>query len=228
MAKRRAIGYVRVSTTEQVNGFGLDVQRQAIKRYCKDHSFTLASILADEGQSGSNGLEARQGLATALALIEGGEPASLVVYRLDRLARDLRLQLTVIEQLERAGHQVVSVTEPDVDGPDELRDLIRNLLGSIAQYERALIRGRMMAGKAAKIAKGGYGGGRPRFGYSAKDKALVPEDKEQETLSRVYQLRSEGLSLRQIAFQLEAEGRKPKGGGRWHPVTIARVLERSP
>jgi DNA invertase Pin-like site-specific DNA recombinase len=63
----------------------------------------------------------------------------------------------------------VSTSEPDIDGPDELRELIRNILGSVAGYERAVIRGRMMAGKAAKVASGGYGGGRPPFGSNPSE-----------------------------------------------------------
>ena len=48
------------------------------------------------------------------------------------------MQLTVTDRLDKAGARVLSTSEPDVDGPDELRDLIRNILVSIAAYERAL------------------------------------------------------------------------------------------
>ena len=84
-----------------------------------------------------------------------------------------------------------------------------------------------MAGKAAKVAQGGYGGGRPRFGCQAKDRALAPEPAEQETADRVRQLRADGLSYRQIASTLEAEGRRPKQGERWHPNTVRRIVERT-
>ena len=72
---------------------------------------------------------------------------------------------------------MLSTSEPDVDGPDELRDLIRNILGSIAAYERAVIRGRMMAGRRAKAAEGRYIGGIPRFGYSTVDGELVADER---------------------------------------------------
>ncbi len=228
MTQRKVIGYVRVSTQEQTaEGFGLEVQRQAIARYCGEHKLHLVTMLADEGQSGSNGLEARQGLAQALGLIETGQAAALVVYRLDRLARDLLVQETVMARMREAGAEVLSVAEPDVDSDDPTRVLVRHVLGAISQYERALIRGRMMAGKAAKVAKGGYGGGRPRFGCAVKDRALVPEPSEQETVRRVHELRDEGLSLRRIASRLAAESRQPKTGTTWHPTQVARILERT-
>lgn len=103
-----------------------------------------------------------------LARIERHEASTLVVYRFDWLARALLVQLTVTDRLGKVGAQVVSRKEPDIDGPDELRELIRNILGSVAGYERAVIQGWMVAGKAQKVAKGGYGGSRPPFGPSVR------------------------------------------------------------
>ena len=175
----RAIGYIRVSTTEQVSGFGLDVQEKAIRDYCKANRLRLVAVYRDEGQSGSNGLEDRVGLAEALAALKAGDAQSLVVYRLDRLARDLILQETTVERLKDQGTPVVSASEPDLDTAtdDPTKVLIRQIVGAVGQYERAVIRGRMMAGKAAKVAKGGYGGGRPAYGYKAIGGALVPNGK---------------------------------------------------
>jgi DNA invertase Pin-like site-specific DNA recombinase len=228
MAKAKALGYVRVSTDEQaIKGHGLDIQRRAIRDYCKASGLQLVDIVADEGLSGSNGLDNREGLATLLARIERHEASVLVVYRLDRLARKLYVQLTVIERLEKANARVVSVSEPDVDGPDELRELIRNILGSVAGYERAVIRGRMMAGRDAKVASGGYGGGRPPFGWRAENKELVPEPREQEVIALVRQLAEEGLSSRQIATRLEEAGHRPKVGAHWSSVQVLRIIQRT-
>lgn len=226
MANVKAIGYVRVSTQEQVTGFGLDVQRKAVRDYCKAQGLALVAMHADEGISGSNGLDTRQGLATALAVIERHEAGALVVYRLDRLARDLLVQETTIARLRAAGASVLSVTEPDIDSDDGTRVLVRQVLGAIGQYERTLIRGRMMAGKAAKVAGGGYGGGRPAFGYRAQDGGLVPDEREQACVALAKQLRSEGQSLRQIAAGLEGAGHRPKVGERWAPNQVRRILQR--
>ena len=81
MAKPKVIGYTRVSTSEQVEGFGLDVQEAAIRKYCKAEGLRLVALLTDQGQSGSNGLDDRLGLAEGLARIERGEATGLVVYR---------------------------------------------------------------------------------------------------------------------------------------------------
>lgn len=227
MGEPKALGYIRVSTTEQVKGFGLDVQRRAIRDYAKANGLDLLAVHCDEGISGSNGLDSREGLATALALIERHEASVLLVYRLDRLARDLLLQETTIARLRVAGGTVVSVTEADVDSEDGTKILIRQILGAVGQYERALIRGRMMAGKAAKMAGGGYGGGRPAFGYRAEVGGLVPDEREQEAVALALQLRADGLSLRAIGARLDESGHRPKLGARWQAAQVARVVARS-
>ena len=226
MAKVKAVGYVRVSTSEQVDGFGLEVQRAAIKRYTTENDLRLVRTFSDEGLSGSNGLDTRVGLAGVREMALAGEVKAVIIYRLDRLARDLGLQEMFMADMHRAGVEVLSVTEPDIDSEDGTRVLVRQMLGAIAQYERWTIRTRMMAGKVAKQAAGGYVGGRPRFGYVAKDGELVPDEREQEAVALARRLHNEGASLRQIATQLTDAGYAPKVGERWLPTQVARVLER--
>ena len=225
----RAIGYIRVSTTEQVSGFGLDVQEKAIRDYCKANRLRVVAVYRDEGQSGSNGLEDRVGLAEALAALKAGEAQSLVVYRLDRLARDLILQETTVERLKDQGTPVVSASEPDLDTAtdDPTKVLIRQIVGAVAQYERAVIRGRMMAGKAAKVAQGGYGGGRPAYGYKASGGSLVANDDEAAVVDTVTSMRSSGESYRAIALALSDSGITTRTGGAWNPNQVRRIARRA-
>ena len=88
-------------------------------------------VLADAGISGGNGLDSRRSLAEALARIEDHEATVLVVYRLDRLARDLLLQETIMERLGLGGGSVVSVSEPEIDSDDPTRILVRQVLGAL-------------------------------------------------------------------------------------------------
>lgn len=227
MARIRALGYVRVSTTEQLKGLGLDIQEEGIRDYAKANDLRLVEVHRDEGESGSNGLESRTGLAQALARLEDGEASVLVVYRLDRLARDLVLQETIIGRLGRTGAQVTSISEPDlgVGDADPTRTLVRHLLGAISQYEGAVIRARLVAGRAAKRARGGYAGGRPAFGYRAESAELVPDAREQEAIQQARRLRGKGHSLREVANELAKRGYKPKARGAvWHPTQVARLL----
>ena len=127
----------------------------ASREHCGAHRLDLLEIIGDEGISGASGLQGRPGLAEALRRIENHEASVLVLFRLDRLARDLLLQETVVERLRMSGASVISVSEPDVDSHEPTRILIRQVFGAISQYEKRLLKARMAAGMRLKAARGG-------------------------------------------------------------------------
>lgn len=221
----RAIGYVRVSSQEQRYGRGLGTQEAAIRAYCQQNGLRLVSVARDEAKSGSNGLDTRVGLADALHALEGGTASVLVVDDYSRLARDLILQETTIQQLAAAGVRVVSVTEPEGEGDQHTRDLIRQVLGAVNQYNRAVIRAKMEAGRARAVAEGRRGQGAPPYGYRAVGGTLVPVDEEQAVLGQLRRWQAEGLALAEMARRLNAEG-TPSRRGKWHPTSVSRALSR--
>jgi DNA invertase Pin-like site-specific DNA recombinase len=226
-AMPKVLGYIRVSSTEQIKGFGLEVQEDAIKAYCKANRVRLVDVLRDEGISGSNGLESRVGLAEALVRLKAGEASALVVYRMDRLARDLILQETLVERLRNEGTPVRSASEPDLDTntDDPTKILIRQIVGAVSQYERAVIRGRLQSGKKLKHQKGGFIGGRPPYGYQVINANLVPDPEEAITVGLVKTLHADGRSLREISVELERRDIHPRKGATWQPTTLKRILD---
>lgn len=226
----RAVAYIRVSTMEQVDGYGLDVQQQQVRECSKRVGFRLVATTRDEGVSGGLEVEERPGLAEALAMLEAGEANVLVVARLDRLARKLTIQEAALAHAWRHGARVWSCDIGEVlqDDPDDpMRTAMRQMAGVFAQLERGMIRARMREGRRRKAERGGYAFGSPAFGYHSQNGVLVPDEREQAALTRMVELQAEGLSLRQIADRLHEEGHRSKRGGRWHPQTVARVLERA-
>jgi DNA invertase Pin-like site-specific DNA recombinase len=222
----RVISYTRVSTEQQAEGYGLATQEQSIKGWAKTHSHKIVAAYSDEGISGSNGLDTRPGLAQAFRDLEAGQAEALVVYRLDRLARKLANQETWIARLESHGRKVISVTEPEY-GDDEMRAFVRQVLGAVSEYERAVIVKRMQAGRATKASRGGYAYGSPVFGTRSVNRELVLDESEAATVARIMELHASGQSTRQIAAQVNSEGRTSKRGGIWSSRTISRVIARS-
>jgi DNA invertase Pin-like site-specific DNA recombinase len=231
----KLVAYLRVSTDVQVEqGNGLDVQRRTIRAWAKTNGHRIVLWVADEGVSGSNGLEQREGLVEALSALQGRQIEGLVVYRLDRLARDSILREQLLREIARLGGRAFSTsdaeahdTDPNGDALDPSRRLIRQVLAAVSEYERAMIRLRMRAGKEAKRAKRGFIGGQVPLGFRAADGILVPDDDEQAALRRLLELRAEGLSLRAIGDRLLSEGHQPKRSDRWHPKVLAALLERA-
>jgi len=136
------IGYARVSTGEQDLAPQLDALRAA---GCAE--------LFEEHASGAS--RARPQLAAALARVRRGD--TLVVARIDRLARSLAHLLQVVEGLRARGAHFRSLADPiDTAGPSGV--LVLQMLGAVAEFERALIRERTKAGLRAAKARGRVGG----------------------------------------------------------------------
>jgi DNA invertase Pin-like site-specific DNA recombinase len=229
----KIVGYVRVSTSTQVeDGFGLAIQKTTVRDWCKANGHKLVTILCDEGISGAKELEDRPGLADALGMLRDKQAQGIVVPRLDRLARDLIVQETVLAEIRRVGGQVFSTSPAEAsyltDDPDDpSRKMIRQVLGAVAEYERSMVVLRLRNGRRRKAQMGGYASGAPAFGYEARDKTLVVSNEEHETVKRITDLRDSGASLREICSTLESEGRKSKrGSSRWQPMAVKRVLDR--
>jgi DNA invertase Pin-like site-specific DNA recombinase len=228
----RAVAYLRVSTARQAEGLGLEVQEAAIRLWARRHKVRISLVVRDEGRSGAADVIDRPGLAEALGHVEAGRAQAVVVARLDRIARDAILQEWIRAELVNRGAQLRSADEVEdvhlVAEPDNpTATLVRQILGAVSQYERAMIRLRMEAGKARKRDAGGYIGGQPRYGYRADGHDLVPNLEEQRQISRMRRWRREGKSLRDIADRLNDEGVPPARGDRWHPMTVGRVLDRA-
>lgn len=136
------IGYARVSTGEQT----LDPQRMELRA-------AGCAVIHEEHASGAD--RTRPALARLLATIRPGE--TLVVVRLDRLARSLSHLLQVIETLEARGAHFRSLGDP-IDTTTAQGKFSLQVMGAVAELERALIRERTKAGLRAARAQGRVGG----------------------------------------------------------------------
>jgi len=218
-----AIGYLRVSTDEQAeHGAGLAIQHEAIRAYCADQGIELAAVYADEGLSGKEGLDTRTGLADAIDQL--GTGTVLVIYRLDRLARDLMMQEALLADAWRTGAAVASCSATErvycqPDNPDDpARTLIRQVLGAVAAYERSVIAQRMRNGRRRKLAAVGYAGGSEPYGWT--------DDDERQVLADVDTMRLAGMTWQLIAAHLNYNGRHKRNGGRWTDREIQRAAAR--
>ena len=227
----RLVAYLRVSTDAQTEGLGLDVQKGAITEWADAHHHEIAAEFTDAGVSGSNGLDTRTGLADAFTSLRSGDADGIVVYRLDRLARDLIIQEQLLAEARQHGWAVFSTSASEAayledDPGDPSRKMIRQVLGAVAEYERSMIALRLHSGRARKAQRGGFAYGGPPYGYAALDGELVEVADEQATLSRIREMYNEGKSYRAMAETLTAEGVKPRRGRAWHPGVLTRLVGR--
>ncbi len=141
----RLIGYARVSTSGQELNLQLDALKQAGCK--KQHIFT-------DQVSGSKA--ERLGLAECLKELKKGD--TLIIWRLDRLGRSLRNLIDIVEQLQKRGVGFRSINDGGIDTTTASGEMIFNIFGTLAQFERRLIQERTQAGLTAARARGRKGG----------------------------------------------------------------------
>lgn len=225
LARTRVVAYVRVSTEKQADhGVSLDAQRAKVEAYAALYDLDLVTIEVDAGLSAKS-LD-RPALARALAMLEAGTADALLVVKLDRLTRSVRDLGELVDRYFASGRSsLISVSE-SIDTRTAAGRLVLNVLGAVSQWEREAIGERTAAALGHKRANGERVGQVPYGMRLAADGVRLETDPaEARVLELIRSLRAEGLSIRAIAARLDADG-IPARGGRWHPTTVARLLER--
>ncbi len=220
----KIVGYVRVSTDEQVrDGDSLDAQKGRIEAWAKAMDYSILHIEADEGISGKS-VTSRQGLQRAVE-IACSEGAALVVYSLSRLSRSTRDTLMLADTLDKSGADLVSLSER-IDTTSASGKMVFRMLAVLNEFERDQISERTSAILQHKKSKLEAYSPTP-YGYKKKGKRLFPCQTEQEVISEIFRLRKSGFSLRRIARSLNKKGIPAKKGGLWHPSAVYYILTNS-
>jgi site-specific DNA recombinase len=214
---KTAFAYLRVSGKGQVDGDGFDRQLLAIKKFAAQQGIKVVKVFREEGVSGTTDWEDRGAFVDMMALLLANGTRTVLVEKLDRLARDLMVQESILADMRKKGLELVSVSEPDLCGDDPSRVLMRQILGAFAQYEKAMIVAKLKGARQRMRTKDGRCEGRKPYGS---------REGEQEIVQRIRNMRKGGLPLAAIAELLNAE-KVPARAGEWHPTSVSRVLKRS-
>lgn len=160
--------YTRVSTSTQASeGFSIQAQEKELKAYAKKYDIEVYKVYTDAGKSGSN--TDRPAFQEMLSDAENGLFDIILIYKFDRLSRNLIDQELTIRQLKKVGVEVNSITE-------ESDTLIRQIRGAVSEDEVRKIVERSGMVKLSR-AKDGYHMGQSPFGYSiGEDKILYPNE----------------------------------------------------
>jgi site-specific DNA recombinase len=188
------VAYCRVSTEEQAaEGFSIDGQAEKLTAYAELHDLGEVTVIEDAGASGRN-LE-RPGLQQVLSMIERGHVRHLLVWRLDRLSRNLGDLIDLAETLGKADVALHSFTDR-LDLSSATGRMFYKLLGSFAQSYREQLAENVVMGMS-RAAREGKWTNRPKTGYALIGGELVPNG-DAEVVRRIFRLRAEGCSFSEI------------------------------
>src|SRR5213593_3180853 len=197
--------YTRVSTDHGLDQEfnSLDAQYDAASAYIKSQAhagWTLIRSRYDDGGY-SGGSTDRPALQQLLADIRARRIDVVMVYKVDRLTRSLADFAKLVELFDAHGVSFVSVTQ-QFNTTTSMGRLTLNVLLSFAQFEREVTGERIRDKIAASKRKGMWMGGVPPLGYDVRDRRLVVNEAEAETVRLIYQLYLEFDSVRLLQDEL--------------------------
>ncbi len=218
----RAVGYVRVSSDEQVeSGLGLSDQERAIRGWADANHAKLLTVYRDAGISG-----ARRDRPGLLALIEAAERRDfdvLIVNAQDRLSRDRLHMLLIMRSLRAAGIQLISTTQPFLDGSED-GDLMSGIIGELAEWERRKM-GRRQRDAKREAARQGYVLGDPPYGYRrGSNSVFAIVETEAAVVRESYQAYRAGSPAAAVAEWLNERGLRTRTGRLWSKSALHHIL----
>ena len=219
----KAVAYLRVSGASQINGEGFGRQLDTITAWAGAHDYQLVGTYREEAVSGKTGFEDRPAFMSMLADLLSNGCRTIIVERLDRLAREYRVQEQIVFSLMRKQIALISADTgeniTEAMNADPMKKAIVQMQGVFAELDKNMLVMKLGKARAKLRARGEYQGGYRAYGHTPGERNI---------LRMIWRLDSAGLSLRQIARELDQAGARPRSGARWQPSTLARLVQRAP
>ncbi len=223
--------YTRVSTEDQAReGTSLEVQREFLENYAKHQGWSIyypekGRIYEDDGYSGN--LSRRPALNKLLSHANQKKFDIVLVYKIDRFARNNRLLLNLVEDLDQRGIGFKSATE-SFDTVTAAGKMALSMLGTVAQFERDRIIERVFPGMIKGVERGNWQGARYSpygYFYNKQKKLLEVVPEEANVVKMIYTMYLSGQSTPQIAGYLYDKKYKTRSGGKFHTKLVADILK---
>jgi site-specific DNA recombinase len=208
-ARLRCAIYTRKSSEEglEQDFNSLDAQREACEAFVasqKREGWTLVSEMYDDGGFSGATME-RPAFQRLLSDVSTGKINVVVVYKVDRLTRSLSDFAKIVDIFDKHAVSFVSVTQ-QFNTTSSMGRLTLNILLSFAQFEREVTGERIRDKIAASKKKGMWMGGQPSLGYDVKDRKLVVNNREAETVRHIFRRYTELKSVQELKEDLDDAG----------------------
>ena len=185
----------RVSTEEQAEeGYSIEGQADKLRTYFELRDLGEVVVIVDPGRSGKD--MKRPGLHELLTAVEAGHVSHVIVWRLDRLSRNLGDLILLADRFGELGVALHSVSE-NLDLSSASGRMFYNILGTFAQYFREQLSENVRMGNERAIKEGRWIN-KPKTGYDLKDGALIP-NADAVRVQEAFRLRGQRLSYRTIS-----------------------------
>lgn len=222
---RKAIGYVRVSTEEQSKDgkFGIEVQTEGIKNYCRENNIFLQKIVVEKG----SGAKERPLMNELVFGADTTNPPFdlIVVFKNDRIARDMKLFFYYKYVLEKKCIKLECVQDQFSNGIEApIANLYDSMMQFVAEQERKNITMRTSSGRIAKAKKGGYAGGNIPYGYEAIEHKLEINQSEAKVVKLIFETYDNTDKVSESVKAVNELGYVSRNGKEFSYFTVRSIL----
>lgn len=216
------IGYCRVSTESQ--DISLDLQETKIKQYAELSDLENIVIMQDRA-SGKN--LNRPAMTEIINLVKTKKVSTIIIYKLDRLTRNISDLNNFIELCNKQNVALISIKD-SLDTKTASGRLVMNLLATVSQWERETIAERTSEALQQKKSNGTRYTNKAPFGFSFDSENNMVEDAtEQDVLKQMKNLRTAGLSYREIEAELKKQNIRNRNNGFYNNTFICKILKKA-
>ncbi len=221
-----AVGYIRVSTVGQAtDGVSLETQENKIRMYADLNDLDLVDVFVDAGLSGKS-IAGRPGIQSVLELVRTKKIEHVIIFKLDRLARNLKEACEVSDLMQKRGVALHSISEK-IDTGSATGKLFYHIISAMAEWERGIISERTVAALQTKKAKSERISGRSPYGYRFENGLVVEDASEQEVISIILRLTSEGHSITNIIAFLAHNGYTNRSGKAFGRAEVWKIQKQA-
>lgn len=218
------IGYTRMSSASNIGEDKDSVvrQRKAIQAHANRAGYKIAAWFDDAAVAGSDMIDVRPGFMAALEKIASNGVRTIIVETANRFARDLIVQETGLKRLQADGITLIAADSPDQfvdDTPTAV--LIRQILGAVAQFDKAMTVAKLRGARERKRRKTG---GKVEGRKSWVERSGEDSDDGRKIAAMAKRLENDGLSLRDIAAELDKLGHRNERGATFSPSSVRSML----
>ena len=216
--------YIRVSTMYQVDKDSLPMQREDLSNYCR---YVLNTnnfeIFEDAGYSAKN--VERPAYQQMMSRIRTGEFTHVLVWKIDRISRNLMDFTSMYNELKLLGCVFVSKNE-QFDTSTAIGEAVMKIIVVFAELERKMTSERVTAVMISRASEGKWNGGRIPYGYDydPETRLFCVNDSEAGIIHMIYDKYEESRSLIQVTRLLNGLGYRTRSGKEWTPTTVAKML----
>ena len=210
-------GYVRCSTDKQ----DLSTQIQSLTDYSSAYGFEIDNLISDFGMSGST--FNREGINELKEGIENGSFNQLLIYSISRIGRSMVETITLLNEMESLGINVISLKE-NLNMGTPSGKMVASILSVLSEYELDLVKQRTSDVLQSKKSNGKKYC-KSVFGFDIVNGSMIVNPYEQKLIRKMFNMRNKGYGFTEISNHLNKNNHKNKSGGDFSPAYVCEILK---